>query len=146
MIRRPPRSTLFPYTTLFRSGRHARYLPWFSDWLAGYSADRRATGRRCRDSRGVPVAPVPRQGDGCSCWSTAEATAGPHGWKTLISIANLSEGCGQSPSHVAALRPHDGRGASLIDRSPRRGLHHLALRRARLEWWDERGQWPQRLP
>src|SRR5256885_12916054 len=22
MIRRPPRSTLFPYTTLFRSGRH----------------------------------------------------------------------------------------------------------------------------
>src|SRR2546430_11077634 len=23
MIRRPPRSTLFPYTTLFRSGRHA---------------------------------------------------------------------------------------------------------------------------
>src|SRR5438270_3708318 len=31
MIRRPPRSTLFPYTTLFRSGRHgagrARLLP-----------------------------------------------------------------------------------------------------------------------
>src|SRR5260221_9987881 len=24
MIRRPPRSTLFPYTTLFRSGRHHR--------------------------------------------------------------------------------------------------------------------------
>src|SRR2546425_6296221 len=24
MIRRPPRSTLFPYTTLFRSGRHGR--------------------------------------------------------------------------------------------------------------------------
>src|SRR2546429_3611512 len=24
MIRRPPRSTLFPYTTLFRSERHAR--------------------------------------------------------------------------------------------------------------------------
>src|SRR5258708_15408913 len=24
MIRRPPRSTLFPYTTLFRSGRDAR--------------------------------------------------------------------------------------------------------------------------
>src|SRR3712207_7600497 len=24
MIRRPPRSTLFPYTTLFRSGSHAR--------------------------------------------------------------------------------------------------------------------------
>src|SRR6266581_4883759 len=27
MIRRPPRSTLFPYTTLFRSSRHADYFP-----------------------------------------------------------------------------------------------------------------------
>src|SRR3712207_8846120 len=27
MIRRPPRSTLFPYTTLFRSQEHA-LLPW----------------------------------------------------------------------------------------------------------------------
>src|SRR5438105_5678513 len=26
MIRRPPRSTLFPYTTLFRSGHHDPYL------------------------------------------------------------------------------------------------------------------------
>src|SRR5256885_11980929 len=28
MIRRPPRSTLFPYTTLFRSGRHNRAVRW----------------------------------------------------------------------------------------------------------------------
>src|SRR5258707_12060934 len=28
MIRRPPRSTLFPYTTLFRSGRTATVLGW----------------------------------------------------------------------------------------------------------------------
>src|SRR2546430_15599441 len=27
MIRRPPRSTLFPYTTLFRSGRHPCHPP-----------------------------------------------------------------------------------------------------------------------
>src|SRR3989442_10965771 len=27
MIRRPPRSTLFPYTTLFRSPKHARTSP-----------------------------------------------------------------------------------------------------------------------
>src|SRR5271165_7238669 len=27
MIRRPPRSTLFPYTTLFRSPRHRRLTP-----------------------------------------------------------------------------------------------------------------------
>src|SRR2546425_11847613 len=28
MIRRPPRSTLFPYTTLFRSGVVAAITPW----------------------------------------------------------------------------------------------------------------------
>src|SRR3712207_8561340 len=28
MIRRPPRSTLFPYTTLFRSKEEARRVPW----------------------------------------------------------------------------------------------------------------------
>src|SRR2546427_6878097 len=28
MIRRPPRSTLFPYTTLFRSGSNRRPQPW----------------------------------------------------------------------------------------------------------------------
>src|SRR5438034_3763448 len=28
MIRRPPRSTLFPYTTLFRSGPARRPCPW----------------------------------------------------------------------------------------------------------------------
>src|SRR2546425_8368158 len=31
MIRRPPRSTLFPYTTLFRSNRVAAGAPWPSD-------------------------------------------------------------------------------------------------------------------
>src|SRR5438874_9889487 len=31
MLRRPPRSTLFPYTTLFRSPRFAA----FCDWLVG---------------------------------------------------------------------------------------------------------------
>src|SRR5438128_8111468 len=41
MIRRPPRSTLFPYTTLFRSS-HA--VP-----------DRPAPGRRVRERRGEPV-------------------------------------------------------------------------------------------
>src|SRR3712207_8452660 len=29
MIRRPPRSTLFPYTTLFRSKRNLRYIVGF---------------------------------------------------------------------------------------------------------------------
>src|SRR3712207_9006610 len=37
MIRRPPRSTLFPYTTLFRSPgvRRARAAPWRRDQRAG---------------------------------------------------------------------------------------------------------------
>src|SRR5260221_7503661 len=33
MIRRPPRSTLFPYTTLFRSEFHIKELPPISYWL-----------------------------------------------------------------------------------------------------------------
>src|SRR3712207_7966802 len=33
MIRRPPRSTLFPYTTLFRSGRNFHQLPFGSQPL-----------------------------------------------------------------------------------------------------------------
>src|SRR5208283_5819399 len=32
MIRRPPRSTLFPYTTLFRSGPHCWSRPRSSPW------------------------------------------------------------------------------------------------------------------
>src|SRR3712207_8320179 len=48
MIRRPPRSTLFPYTTLFRSNQHAR--EWITPemtrrlmhhYLDNYKKDRR---------------------------------------------------------------------------------------------------------
>src|SRR2546429_4091631 len=56
MIRRPPRSTLFPYTTLFRSARHggvlalggddplskSSTLPSHSE-VAFYDADRKST-------------------------------------------------------------------------------------------------------
>src|ERR1035438_4164965 len=34
MIRRPPRSTLFPYTTLFRSGSGTVHAQWTSDRVA----------------------------------------------------------------------------------------------------------------
>src|SRR5690348_18058204 len=40
MIRRPPRSTLFPYTTLFRSGERGKHL------ATGYSGMTRAGTRR----------------------------------------------------------------------------------------------------
>src|SRR3712207_7063924 len=42
MIRRPPRSTLFPYTTLFRSGGHA-------DLLARHGLDDQVGHRRERE-------------------------------------------------------------------------------------------------
>src|SRR5215208_8133170 len=45
MIRRPPRSTLFPYTTLFRSGRSGRCNPPPADLPA---------------RRGTPVLPGPK--------------------------------------------------------------------------------------
>src|SRR6267378_6188280 len=46
MIRRPPRSTLFPYTTLFRSGRPRRSRPIPSrrpDRRRGSRPDRKST-------------------------------------------------------------------------------------------------------
>src|SRR5256884_8102661 len=36
MIRRPPRSTLFPYTTLFRSGRRPELKPIRDDLLGAH--------------------------------------------------------------------------------------------------------------
>src|SRR3712207_8808704 len=49
MIRRPPRSTLFPYTTLFRSVRRGR-------------RDLRAVGGDSRPSRDVPLRGVRARG------------------------------------------------------------------------------------
>src|SRR3712207_7455055 len=53
MIRRPPRSTLFPYTTLFRSSTADSYDPRRS----GRTSRARSPPGRCRSSdRHVPVA------------------------------------------------------------------------------------------
>src|SRR5260370_6769460 len=54
MIRRPPRSTLFPYTTLFRS--------LLRSWTAADSAKRRATRKRHRDP-GAATPPAPSAAD-----------------------------------------------------------------------------------
>src|SRR2546429_9245510 len=48
MIRRPPRSTLFPYTTLFRSGRITGVLSIFVD-VSEFRAAEHAT-REARDA------------------------------------------------------------------------------------------------
>src|SRR3712207_7422342 len=53
MIRRPPRSTLFPYTTLFRSGRAAGPCPHGDPRRACWRAACRArSGARRRVARG----------------------------------------------------------------------------------------------
>src|SRR2546430_12351790 len=53
MIRRPPRSTLFPYTTLFRSNlpRHAQERLKFYVRVAISAGDGRATGEILIDKR-----------------------------------------------------------------------------------------------
>src|SRR5437899_6993606 len=48
MIRRPPRSTLFPYTTLFRSGRLFAVLASVRDGLAASARETRAGLREWR--------------------------------------------------------------------------------------------------
>src|SRR2546430_8168725 len=51
MIRRPPRSTLFPYTTLFRShGREQRQLV-HDRWLGGGLRERRGGAGHARGDR-----------------------------------------------------------------------------------------------
>src|SRR2546429_7266539 len=55
MIRRPPRSTLFPYTTLFRSQPCAR-----SSSPCSASSDRRSSPGRTRPSSSSPRAPASR--------------------------------------------------------------------------------------
>src|SRR5256885_5548266 len=42
MIRRPPRSTLFPYTTLFRSQRMGEAAARYSEGLSKYHSDSRS--------------------------------------------------------------------------------------------------------
>src|SRR5260221_1997496 len=64
MIRRPPRSTLFPYTTLFRSARvlHHRVHLDAEARLAdpGVEAPRRARTRLPLQARGRAIQPHPR--------------------------------------------------------------------------------------
>src|SRR5256885_12276427 len=55
MIRRPPRSTLFPYTTLFRSGKEAEDLARQQHGLARRAIDPRAVVRHeKKEGKGGP--------------------------------------------------------------------------------------------
>src|SRR3712207_7153329 len=57
MIRRPPRSTLFPYTTLFRSGEATAQLEEVVDALARLGRDLRRLERRAQPADHVELAP-----------------------------------------------------------------------------------------
>src|SRR5258707_4191575 len=72
MIRRPPRSTLFPYTTLFRSARRAgtrRDRHRHRAGVGGVDAPRAVFGR---DDHAEGAAGVDRAGDGRSEEHTSE--------------------------------------------------------------------------
>src|SRR5438270_8031692 len=64
MIRRPPRSTLFPYTTLFRSGQDGRRLVEPLRHRLGERGGQRRRGRRHHDSHD--------EARGLSCASRSE--------------------------------------------------------------------------
>src|SRR3712207_7438743 len=56
MIRRPPRSTLFPYTTLFRSHGHADVVPGEERQFEPYEQDGELYGRGVYDMKGALAA------------------------------------------------------------------------------------------
>src|SRR3712207_9021650 len=62
MIRRPPRSTLFPYTTLFRSARVTHCLPPQRE-LAGEAGDARRRFAREHLDRVAAVAAADRRAE-----------------------------------------------------------------------------------
>src|SRR2546422_6885946 len=60
MIRRPPRSTLFPYTTLFRSRRARRRHQLGLDARVDHRKPLQQLGRARARDRNLPVRPVHR--------------------------------------------------------------------------------------
>src|SRR5438046_4788995 len=73
MIRRPPRSTLFPYTTLFRSPARARRRP------------------RCSRSSSAPAPRRPRRPgvENAFWWSTTSRSRSEEHTSELQSLTNL---------------------------------------------------------
>src|SRR6266480_6781320 len=67
MIRRPPRSTLFPYTTLFRSERTARSSPERPAPMGCYPGRRSSRPARRRISRRSCVLPRSSFDEECPC-------------------------------------------------------------------------------
>src|SRR3712207_7242416 len=77
MIRRPPRSTLFPYTTLFRSHRHTQ--PPTPDQNEAKPIDRREARGARFDGMGDFRGAIRDSDFGCAAFFTAALS----GWQTL---------------------------------------------------------------
>src|SRR2546426_6650039 len=86
MIRRPPRSTLFPYTTLFRS-----IVPF----AAGGAVDvlARLLGSKLSESIGQPVLVENRPGVGGNLGADAVAKSPPDGYRSEEHTSELQSPC-----------------------------------------------------
>src|SRR3989454_1621531 len=83
MIRRPPRSTLFPYTTLFRSGPH-RYRP---SALGSHHLDASARRRRARQAPDHSIRAD--LGDRAGRWNAAGECAAEDRKSTRLNSSHL---------------------------------------------------------
>src|SRR3712207_9472070 len=96
MIRRPPRSTLFPYTTLFRSlaapailraqaAYPERPIRLIIPWPPGQATDLagRVVAQSLSERLGQPVVPENRAGAGGMIGTDAVAKAAPDGYTLL---------------------------------------------------------------
>src|SRR2546427_7610722 len=101
MIRRPPRSTLFPYTTLFRSGH----------WVASYSGDANNTAAgptACADPAEQVV--VTKAGPALSTTASGSVAAGG----TVSDVAHLSGGTNPTGKITFKLYSEAGRPVPLF--------------------------------
>src|SRR5574337_264453 len=123
MIRRPPRSTLFPYTTLFRSHMIQRAAPGLQDRLEIFqdltglgrniAIDHRPGGRVQRDLTGgkeEPVEPYPLR-------------VRPNSFRSHFGTDDFT--CHLSPFTLTS--PHGGEREAFIMRSRRRQRHEWLL-------------------
>src|SRR2546429_3985477 len=79
MIRRPPRSTLFPYTTLFRSSRGRKKGQKSATWRIGaQSAAQRAQSqiqrKTIQQKNARTIRPLECLGFGCGMWQDRKST------------------------------------------------------------------------
>src|SRR2546423_8419391 len=88
MIRRPPRSTLFPYPTLFRSLRHCCTRPSAFTGLTVASRSPCHTDTRGHEPR----------------WREARRTLSPHSLAERVGVAWRSRRDGRSEEHTSELQ------------------------------------------